>query len=95
MIEENHKVKTKLNRNFKSNQTLKNMSKIIVTIGILIAFFFLFGIIVFVNKDGGTPGLLGLILFAGLIAGLRAVWKKPESKSEITKTDKHQLDKRE
>lgn len=71
------------------------MSKIIVTIGILVAFFTLFGIIVFVNKDGGTPGLLGLILFAGLIAGLRAVWKKSEVKNEITEIDKHQLDKRD
>lgn len=71
------------------------MSKIIVTIGILIIFFFLFGIIVYANQDGGTPGLLGLILFAGLIAGLRAVWKKNESKNEITKTDKHELDKNE
>lgn len=71
------------------------MSKVIVTIGILIGFFFLFGVIVFANKGSGTPGLLGLILFAGLIAGLRAVWKKPATKNEITETDKHQLDKRD
>jgi F0F1-type ATP synthase assembly protein I len=69
------------------------MSKVIVTIGILIGFFFLFGIIVYANKGSGTPGILGLILFMGLIAGLRAVWKKQTDKNE--ETDKHQLDKRD
>lgn len=71
------------------------MSKVIVTIGIFIGFFSLFGVIVLANKGSGTPGLLGLILFAGLIAGLRAVWKKPAIKNEITETDKHQLDKKD
>lgn len=71
------------------------MSKIIVTIGILIVFFFLFGVIVYANEGSGSPGIIGLILFAGLIAGLRAVWKKPTAKNETSETDKHQLDKRE
>jgi len=71
------------------------MSKVIVTIGIIIGFIFLFGVIVASNKGGGTPGFLGLILFAGMVAGIRAVWKKPSPKNEITETDKHQLDKRE
>ncbi|WP_437373854.1 hypothetical protein [Maribacter litoralis] len=71
------------------------MSKVIVTIGIIIGFIFLFGVIVAANKGSGTPGILGLILFAGMVAGIRAVWKKPSIKNEITETDKHQLDKRD
>ena len=71
------------------------MSKVIVTIGIIIGFIFLFGVIVASNKGSGTPGLLGLILFAGMIAGIRAVWKKPSIKNEISETDKHQLEKRD
>ncbi|RFN58812.1 hypothetical protein [Marixanthomonas ophiurae] len=71
------------------------MSKVIVTIGIIIGFIFLFGVIVASSKGGGTPGFLGLILFAGMVAGIRAVWKKPPVKNEVTETDKHQLDKKD
>lgn len=71
------------------------MSKIIVTIGIIVVFIFLIGVVIAANEGSSTPGFLGLILFAGMIAGIRAVWKKPSGKNEITKNDNHQLDKKD
>lgn len=57
---------------------MNKTSKIIVTIVIIVAFIFLFGIIVGVLGDNGnsTPGIFGLIVFAGMIGAIRAVWKK-------------------
>ena len=70
-----------------------NISKIIVTIGIIIGFIFLFGIITYNSKSNGSssPGIFGIILAIGLIAGIKAVWKKPSNDHK----DKHQLDKTE
>ncbi|MEP2059921.1 MAG: hypothetical protein ABJJ05_19080 [Maribacter litoralis] len=67
-------------------------AKVLVTIGILIGFFFLFGALTFTRKSGGstTPGIFGLILFGGMVAGIRAVWKKPKNNDD---SDNHQLDK--
>lgn len=68
-----------------------NISKIIVTIGIIIGFIFLFGMITYNSKNNGSssPGILGIILVVGLVAGIKAVWKKPNNDDK----DKHQLDK--
>jgi len=39
---------------------------------------------------------LKLILLAGLVAGIVAIWKyNPNKKDELDETDKHQLDKRQ
>lgn len=56
-------------------------AKIIITIVAIVLFFLLFSTIVSARQSAGakTPGLLGLILFAGLIGALRAVWKKPKN----------------
>ncbi len=69
---------------------MSNLSKFLVTIGIIIGFFFLFGVIVIQSKQSGssTPMVFGAILFFGLVAGIRAVWKKKKD------TDSHHLDKR-
>ena len=71
-----------------------NISKILVTLGIIVAFLFIFGVLTFNAKSSGSssPGIFGIILFIGLIAGLKAVWKKPAKTEE---KDNHQLDKRE
>lgn len=57
---------------------MSKVSKIIVTILVVVVFIALFAVIVGVRESSGahTPGLLGLIIFAGLIGAIRAVWKK-------------------
>lgn len=60
---------------------MSKLSKIIVTIVIIIAFIAIFGIIVGVRGDNGnrTPGIFGLIVFAGMIGAIRAIWKKDDN----------------
>lgn len=56
---------------------MNKLAKIIVTIGVLLVFFLLFGTVVGSRNDAGleTPGLLGLILFAAVFFSIRAIWK--------------------
>jgi len=42
------------------------------------------------GSGNSTPGILGIILMFGMIAGIRAVWKKPTDDKD---NDNHQLDK--
>lgn len=60
---------------------MNKTSKIIVTIVIIVLFIVIFGAIVGIRGDNGrsTPGLLGLIVFAGMIGAIRAVWKKDKN----------------
>ena len=57
---------------------MKKTSKIIVTIVVLFVFFILFGLIVLYRQESGsqTPGILGLVVFVGMLGALREVWKK-------------------
>ena len=73
---------------------MSKFSKTIVTIGIVIAFIFIFGLITAAMSEngGGTPGIFGLILGFGAYAGIKAVWKKDKQKNDDI--DNHQLDKR-
>jgi F0F1-type ATP synthase assembly protein I len=70
---------------------MNTFSKTIVTIGILVVFFLIFGALTY-NE---VSPLISLILFLGLIAGIRSIWKKAPSSTEIAKKDKHELDKSE
>lgn len=78
---------------------MKQGAKILVTIGFIIVFILLSGVIIGVRQDSGQsgPGFIGLILAAGLIFGIRAIWKyKPETTDNLPEkkeNDKHQLDK--
>ena len=67
-------------------------AKVLVTIGIIFGFLFIFGLLTASRNGSGnsTPGILGIILMFGLIAGIRAVWKKPTDDKD---SDNHQLDK--
>ena len=73
---------------------MSNTSKVLVTIGIIIGFIFLFGLLTASRSSGGnsTPGIFGIILFVGMIAGIKSVWKK--EKEQENEDDNHQLDKR-
>ena len=70
---------------------MSNISKILVTIGIIIAFLFFFGLLTASRSSGGnsTPGIFFFFLLEGMIAGIKAVWKK-----EKDNDDNHQLDKK-
>lgn len=59
---------------------MNKTSKIIVTAVIIVVFFFVFAAIVGIRGDAGykTPGMLGLIVFAGMIGAIKAVWGKKD-----------------
>ncbi len=59
---------------------MSKLSKILVTIVIVIVFIAVFAVITGIRSDAGnsTPGILGLIAFAGMIGGIRAVWKNKD-----------------
>lgn len=59
---------------------MSQLSKILVTVGVVFLFFIIFGAIAgSMNDAGRTPGILGLIVFGALIGALRAIWKKPKN----------------
>ena len=60
---------------------MEKSTKIIVTIVIVIVFIAIFAAISGIRSDAGnaTPGVLGLVVFAALIFGLRAIWKKSDN----------------
>ena len=59
---------------------MDKLGKIIVTVVVIVICFIIFGVIVGVRSDNGaaTPGILGLAVFAGAIAAVRAIWKKDD-----------------
>lgn len=59
---------------------MSQLTKIIVTFVVIILFFILTVAISKMRSDAGfsTPGIFGLIVFAGFIGALRAIWKKPK-----------------
>ena len=64
----------------KSITIMSQLSKILVTVGVVFLFFIIFGAIAGSMSDAGrTPGILGLIVFGALIGALRAIWKKPKN----------------
>lgn len=65
---------------------MSKVAKVLVTVVILFVFFLLFGAIVG-TSDSGRPGIVGLILFAGVIGGVRAIWKTPKQTNESDNND--------
>ena len=58
---------------------MNQLSKVLVTIGVVIVFVLVFGLFSgYRDSVGQTPGILGLIMFGALIGALRAIWKKPK-----------------
>ena len=59
-------------------------TKIILTIIIVVVFIGLSAVVTGIRNDAGaaTPGIFGVILFAALIGGLRAVWKKDKDENQ-------------
>jgi hypothetical protein len=73
---------------------MRTIIKILLTIVAFIIATFFMGIL---NSTSGSssPGILGIVLGAGLIAGIVAIWKyNPENNPETEdKNDKYKLDK--
>ena len=66
---------------------MSQLSKILVTIGVVVLFVIIFGAIAGSMSDSGrTPGILGLIVFGALIGALRAIWKKPKNEENKDNT---------
>ncbi len=63
-------------------------TKIILTIIIVVVFIGLSAVVTGIRNDAGaaTPGIFGIILFAALIGGLRAVWKKDKDEENHPET---------
>lgn len=63
-------------------------SKIILTTIIIVVFIGLSAVVTGIRSDSGaaTPGIFGIILFAALIGGLRAVWKKDKNEENHPET---------
>lgn len=59
-------------------------TKIILTIIIVVVFIGLSAVVTGIRNDAGAarPGIFGIILFAALIGGLRAVWKKDKDENQ-------------
>jgi hypothetical protein len=57
---------------------MKKSTKIIITVISVIVLFILTAVISGLRQEAGfsTPGFLGIILFAGFLGGMRAIWKK-------------------
>ena len=60
---------------------MNKVSKILVTLGVVLVFFILFAAIVGIRGEAGhkTPGIFGLVVFAGMVGALKAIWKKNKS----------------
>jgi hypothetical protein len=57
-------------------------SKILATVGVIFVFMILSASLQMGSGPGGrNPGIIGLIFTFGLIAGIRAIWKKPKPNS--------------
>lgn len=57
---------------------MSKLSKIAVTVIAVLLFVVLFALLQGARESAGaaTPGVIGIILLAGLIGALKAVWKK-------------------
>ena len=67
---------------------MEKSTKIIVTIIIVVVFIGVSAVVTGIRNDAGaaTPGIFGIILFAALIGGLRAVWKKDKDEDNHHET---------
>ena len=56
--------------------------KILATIGVVIVFVILFTIFTGMKESGNVPSVVGLVIMAGTIGALRAIWKKDKKKDK-------------
>ena len=68
---------------------MDKFTKILVTLVVVGLFIVFFAVFTAAGASEGrhTPGIIGLVLFAGLIGALRAIWKKKGNKTNNDKND--------
>lgn len=68
---------------------MSKFTKTVVTIGVCFLFYILFTVTIITRESSGrnTPGILGIILFVGLIGAIRAIWKKRDNDSDNNNND--------
>ena len=73
---------------------MSKTAKYLVTALVIFLFIIIFAAIVGVRSDAGnsTPGIFGLLVFAGLIGALRAIWKS-KSQEDNNNSDSTSLQK--
>jgi len=59
---------------------MNKLGKILVTVGAVFVFIILY-VAIYAAYDEKMPGIIGLILLAGLIGALTAIWKKKSEDS--------------
>lgn len=66
---------------------MSKLAKVLITMVIIVVFIIIFGAIAGITSDAGsTPGILGLVVFAGMIAAVRAVWKSEDNDQNSSST---------
>ncbi len=58
---------------------MSKVSKIILTVAMVLIFFLLSAFIGELRGHGGRTGVWGIIFMLALVGGLRALWKKPKN----------------
>jgi hypothetical protein len=72
---------------------MSTISKILATVALIVGFVILNAALQAGSGSGGrSPGILGIIFLVGLIAALRAVWRKSKT-DNIDKVDTTSLKK--
>ena len=63
---------------------MSKLAKTVVTVILVVVFILLFALITLEQEASGrkTPGFLSRVRLAGLIGGIRAVWKKKKGNGE-------------
>lgn len=80
---------------------MKKSSKAFATLGVIVLFLIIMALIEGPKgPGGGPPGIIGIILFIGLIVAIRAIWKsnKPPTgtpRNSSNENDPYSLDKSE
>lgn len=66
---------------------MSKLSKIIVTALVIIVYLIIFTAIIATRSSAGQkgPGILGLLLFAGVVGAIKAIWKKDKDHNDHDK----------
>jgi len=70
---------------------MTTLAKILTTIGAVGVFLIIFALILYAfseDKNSKVPAVIGGILVLGLIAGIRAIWKRTKEDNDEQKLDK-------